>query len=391
MLEFFPTLTHSLKRPSANELLQHRFIRSARRTSYLTELIERYQDYRARSPQKGNQVYQPSVRNSLAWEANGTMRSDWNFDTIKSTSVMGTFRSMAKDLAMPAGMEPDEDYFEEEGSDSEGRASIDTSGATKGSDPIVVGPGLGMNSHAAHSTVIIRPLRSPASEKDIPSLLADSASGETSSSSPQTPPQGGFVEDGDATASPLGAPPAYTGSIRANRRASYAARNIVHGAGTVMREADLGTGVDTIRPVKKVDTAGSLRLSAAYVGNIRREASASGSTPTSPTSPTAHRRAASEASKAGKSMVDEVVLPILRNARLYSFHLVAMLLILFHQTIRDDMDAREIESLSMLSRGFTELKEANPELAYNVILDILSGINEWVPTSSFLIFMLIAF
>lgn len=42
------------------------------------------------------------------------------------------------------------------------------------------------------------------------------------------------------------------------------------------------------------------------------------------------------------------------------------------------MDAREIESLSMLSRGFNELKEVNPELAYNVVLDILSGINESV-------------
>ena len=42
------------------------------------------------------------------------------------------------------------------------------------------------------------------------------------------------------------------------------------------------------------------------------------------------------------------------------------------------MDAREIESLSMLSRGFNELKEANPELAYNVVLDILSGLNEYV-------------
>ena len=40
------------------------------------------------------------------------------------------------------------------------------------------------------------------------------------------------------------------------------------------------------------------------------------------------------------------------------------------------MDAREIESLSMISRGFEELKEVNPELAYNVILDILCGINE---------------
>lgn len=40
------------------------------------------------------------------------------------------------------------------------------------------------------------------------------------------------------------------------------------------------------------------------------------------------------------------------------------------------MDAREIESLSMISRGFEELREVNPVLAYNVILDILSGINE---------------
>ena len=42
------------------------------------------------------------------------------------------------------------------------------------------------------------------------------------------------------------------------------------------------------------------------------------------------------------------------------------------------MDAREIESLSMLHRGFTELKEANPELTYNIILDLLQGINEYV-------------
>ena len=42
------------------------------------------------------------------------------------------------------------------------------------------------------------------------------------------------------------------------------------------------------------------------------------------------------------------------------------------------MDAREIESLSMLSRGFQELRDVNPELSFNVILDILSGLNEYV-------------
>jgi serine/threonine-protein kinase 24/25/MST4 len=121
-----------------------------------------------------------------------------------------------------------------------------------------------------------------------------------------------------------------------------------------LNEADLGTGVDTIRPIKKVDPVGSLRISAEFVGNIRREGSSS--TPTSPT----HTRAASDVANAGRAIVDEVVLPILQKA------------------IRDDMDAHEIESLSMLSRGFLELKEANAELAYSVILDVLSGINECV-------------
>lgn len=42
------------------------------------------------------------------------------------------------------------------------------------------------------------------------------------------------------------------------------------------------------------------------------------------------------------------------------------------------MDAREIESLSMIARGFADLCDANASLSYNVILDILSGINEYV-------------
>lgn len=49
------------------------------------------------------------------------------------------------------------------------------------------------------------------------------------------------------------------------------------------------------------------------------------------------------------------------------------------------MDAREIESLNLISRGFAELGQVNPELAYNVMIDILSGINEYAfsPRSNF--------
>ncbi|KIK68161.1 hypothetical protein GYMLUDRAFT_238316 [Collybiopsis luxurians FD-317 M1] len=324
-------------RPTASELLQHRFIRGARKTTYLTELIERYQDYRTRTPQKaGNQMYQATVRNSMAWDANSSIRSDWNFDTIKTSSVMGTFRGMAKDLSSMS--EASEDEFADLGLPG----TVDTGGATRGSDPLINGR-IGSSLEAAHSTVLIKPSPpsppSPVSEKDMAALLESQESSPSSESLPDT-------------SSP---PPAYSGSVRSNRRSSYAERHVINGAGTVMREADLGTGVDTIRPVKKVDTLGSLRISAEHVGEIRKSASGSSSTPTSPTM---HRRAASEMGKAGVSIVDEVVLPVLRQA------------------IRDDMDAREIESLSMLSRGFSELKEANPELAYNVILDILAGLNE---------------
>ena len=306
-----------MQRPTTKELLQHRFIRGARKTSYLTELIERYQDYRSRAPGKGPQYYQATVRNSGAWD--GTMRSEWDFNTIRTSSAMGSLRSMAKDI-MPPGMIPDDDYDEvpdEDESTFEARASIDTTAATtKGSDvPLQPGAlgGLGMNADAGHSTVVIRSY--PRDEKDAPSLINDNSSDETTSPAPITPSQS--VEAVDAqVADAAEPPPAYTGSVRSSRRASYAARNNV-ASGTVLGEADIGSGVDTIRPVKKVDTIRSLRLSEEYVGSLRSREGSTSSTPSSPSSTkTPHRRAASEAQRAGKSVVDEVVLPLLQKVSL---------------------------------------------------------------------------
>ncbi|KAF5370106.1 hypothetical protein D9758_001049 [Tetrapyrgos nigripes] len=328
-------------RPSANELLQHRFIRGARKTSYLTELIERYQDFRARSPQKGGpQINQATVRSNMSWDTTGSMRSDWNFDTIKTSSVMGTFRSIAKDLPLASPTEEPED--DDEAFGFVDRGSVDSAAATRGSDPIVEG-GLGSNPGASHSTVIIKEPLFEEPEMDVETMLAESE-----------------AVSGSGDAVDNAPPPAYnSGSMKGTRRSSYAARHSVNGAGTVVREADIGSGVDTIRPVKKVDAAGSLRLSSEHVGSLRRDSNGSTSSPAlSPTTSAKHRRAASEMGKAGASMVNEVVLPII------------------DKSIRDDMDARELEALSMLSRGFADLKDANPELAYSVILDILSGLND---------------
>lgn len=86
------------------------------------------------------------------------MRSEWNFDTVKSVAALGTFRGTANDLSLPPGMVAEDD--DESVYDADGHDSIDTGGATKGSDPLV-SSGLGMNADAAHSTVIIKTPRVP--------------------------------------------------------------------------------------------------------------------------------------------------------------------------------------------------------------------------------------
>ncbi|KAG8218471.1 kinase-like domain-containing protein [Butyriboletus roseoflavus] len=320
--------------------------RMQRRRQYLTELIERYQELRAGSPLKGLQAYQPTVNGTAHWESNATIRSDWNFDTIKSSTIMGTFSSAARDL-LP---DMDDEEAEEDPLVRREEQSIDTEGAVKGSEQLA-SRGIGMSHPATHSTVMIK---LPLQEQDIPTLLAEtdaSPSDSGASSGPITPLEGGLPQD---------APPAYSGSLQSMKRSSCAARHRTTGAGTVMREADLGSGVDTIRPVKKVDTIGSLRLSAEYVGTARsRDDPPQSPSSTSPTRErSSFRRRVSELERAGRAMVDDVVLPVLQNA------------------IRDDMDAREIESLSMIARGFADLCDTNAALSYNVILDILSDINE---------------
>ena len=302
--------------------MQHRFIRTARKTSYLTELIERYQDYRTRSPARAPQYYQATVRNSGAWD--GTLRSDWDFNTIRTTSAMGSLRSMAKDI-MPPGMEPDDDFDDvtEEDEDTFEGNTIDTTAATtKGSD-VPLQPtaaalgGLGMNADAGHSTVVIRAFPKSAErelgrEKD-PSLMTDSGSDETSGSPAPSTPSHSTENIAAQIADAVEPPPAYTGSVRSSRRSSYAMRNNVT-TGTILGEADIGTGVDTIRPVKKVDTVRSLRLSEEYVGSLKSREGSTSSGASSPSSTKGlHKRGVSEAQAAGKSIVDDVLLPLFQK------------------------------------------------------------------------------
>jgi len=122
----------------------------------------------------------------------------------------------------------------------------------------------------------------------------------------------------------------------------------------------------TLRPAKKVDSDGSPNQR--VVSSLRSKEKSPLSTGINPETPTSLAQSSSQGTtdptvsseqvNVTQAVVDEIIIPQLQRAT------------------RDDMDAKEIEALSMLARGFRDLKDANPELTHNVILDILAGINE---------------
>ncbi|KAG8920961.1 hypothetical protein FRC00_009310, partial [Tulasnella sp. 408] len=260
-------------RPSAKELLKHRFIRSAGRTNLLTELIEKYQDYRARSPRNKDKEEKPkpgvaTVRQSQGFAAaphgqpglatvegfnnignvGGTIGSEWDFATIKSSARDSRFVFDAEEVYYE-GEEDGHEHGDERGDSDEEGDLDDTTASVKGSDAVTGRDGkpngLGNLQEAAHSTVVIKakPLKAaPELAPELASSAPGSSSTEEGPSEPKTPP------------SPT--------SSKASRRSSYTARHDPNG--TVLREADLGSGMHTVRPVKRVDTIGSLRRSEDY-------------------------------------------------------------------------------------------------------------------------------
>lgn len=79
------------QRPTAKELLQHRFIKNARRTSQLFELVERYRDWRAKTPAKSSSKGGKGAIDPFAdEEGGGTVASAWAFDTVRSQSQVET-------------------------------------------------------------------------------------------------------------------------------------------------------------------------------------------------------------------------------------------------------------------------------------------------------------
>ena len=147
-------------------------------------------------------------------------------------------------------------------------------------------------------------------------------------------------------------------AVKDHRRNSYAARHDING--TVVRPADVGTGHDTIRPVKRFDSIGSNRQSSELVAQRKR----SGDGLAAFGHEGEKRPTTDESGVMGRLLVDEVLVPTLDKA-----------------SQAGNLDGREVEALSMISNGLADLADANPELAYKTVTDLLVAINECVQCS----------
>jgi serine/threonine-protein kinase 24/25/MST4 len=75
-------------RPTAKELLKHRFIRNAKKTTYLTELIERLERWRA----DGGDAHDAEESDRSGFDLNDEEPDNWDFGTIRNPTMRGMNR-----------------------------------------------------------------------------------------------------------------------------------------------------------------------------------------------------------------------------------------------------------------------------------------------------------
>ncbi|ODN75548.1 hypothetical protein L202_06674 [Cryptococcus amylolentus CBS 6039] len=307
-------------RATAKELLSHPFIRGAAKTSTLVPLVERYQIYVSHLPSKPSSRPTASLNNLASGHGltidplsgRGSVSSDagWNFDE----TIRGTRRGVPVELNL--------EEMEEEMWDGEVEVDPRTwDGTVK-------------ENRQGHGGLMSAETMS-ASELSLPELERQPARSE------------------------------------ASNKSTWKQRN--DGVrGTIVKEGDVGDGFSTVRPMKKIDLAGSQRLSNAYIGSgsirhqrIPESPSKSKTQPVeSPTKPkpqpveeTANSKEPRDPRElAGEALVEDVILPVLAN-----------------RTQSPSLPAPTLEALSLLSRGFTDLAENSPQEVYGVVMDILGN------------------
>ncbi|WVF66496.1 hypothetical protein IAT40_001236 [Kwoniella sp. CBS 6097] len=305
-------------RATARDLLQHRFIRSAKRTSDLVPLIERYQSHRARSPGKPSTPSKTLNKlaaglGGLTLNDNGTMKSEWNFDE----TIRGTIKGVAVHLDM--------DDMDDTDEDGEWDLPEDENWGT-----------------VRERDNLLRATTLNGSDLSLPGLERSSPNPTPSmGSSPQTP----HLETVNLKSS--------SGS-NTSGKSTWKERQD-QSRGTIVKEGDLGDGFSTVRPMKKVDTIRQAKASTDFIGtgSVRRKEGVPALE-----SPIKPKVALSPKGRAGQALVEEVVLGVLDS------------------TATEDHDAATVEGLNLIRKGFADLGATNPDMAYKLVMDILGGIRQ---------------
>ncbi|TRM61607.1 kinase-like domain-containing protein [Schizophyllum amplum] len=92
-------------RPSAKELLKHKFIRMAKKTSYLTELIERHERWKAEGGGRADEDEQDMVNDM---PQNGDPEDLWDFGTVRHAGTVGRAHTNIQVSGPPLTWENDE-------------------------------------------------------------------------------------------------------------------------------------------------------------------------------------------------------------------------------------------------------------------------------------------
>ncbi|KAK7464463.1 hypothetical protein VKT23_006633 [Stygiomarasmius scandens] len=104
-------------RPSARELLKHKFIRMAKKTSYLTELIERHERWRA----EGGDRLEEEDRDMVPdLPQSGDPEDLWDFGTVRHVSTVGRANNNIQVSGPPLTWENDGSRRDGSGSGSSG-------------------------------------------------------------------------------------------------------------------------------------------------------------------------------------------------------------------------------------------------------------------------------
>ncbi|KAL7336520.1 kinase-like domain-containing protein [Rhodotorula toruloides] len=315
------------ERPSAKELLQHRFVKYARRTSQLSELIERHHEWRSTRKDsdaakgKGGKA---GAADPLKDETlKGTMMSEWSFDTLRAEAE----------------------------AEKEGEALAKVQGVRALACSDIEDPLTFLSSQAQPVDPALAALSPPTPEPSMSALVA-------ASSSPA------FAAVNDIPYRPPSVPPSRSASP--SKKNSYRARHDING--TVLAAGDVGSGLNTVRPIKRLDSATSHRNSTEFIRTVSQRQRQHAPSLPSPAS------SSKESLKLGRTVVRDVISPVIDSMCAPQRKKKGS------KDVGEEKEANaaELESLTMIRKGFEELAASRPELAWKLVEGVLSGVNECV-------------